>query len=218
MALNTQRPPEDLPVDETQVGVDIENLYRSSKKNEEVCRTCVMNFLRFHVCLQSPFFEVLINRSNPHIAAVWAFLSLLLPTSSISIFLNSITGFAARYKSLSKVIKQTLLVYYFFVILFFDPDLSFLALEIYQLPWYTSYKEWNTNEMVKVSGVMLNYWKNPWRNLIIPNSVTGLFFVSYHLFDIHPFLLTDSPIFYRLICAHWDPIRFEAIKAAYEQR
>src|SRR5271155_2352853 len=72
--------------------------------------------------------------------------------------------------------------------------------------------------MVKVSGVMLNYWKNPWRNLIIPNSVTGLFFVSYHLFDIHSFLLTDSPIFYRLICAHWDPTRFEAIKAAYERR
>ena len=37
MALNAQRPPDYLPVDDNQVAVDIENLYRASKKKDEVC-------------------------------------------------------------------------------------------------------------------------------------------------------------------------------------
>jgi annexin A7/11 len=37
MALNAQRPPDHLPVDDKQVAVDIENLYRASKKKDEVC-------------------------------------------------------------------------------------------------------------------------------------------------------------------------------------
>ena len=74
MALNAQRPPDHIPVDYSKVGVDIETLYQASKKKEEVCYfiiviCCSCNSF-FYVVFQVPFFEILINRSNPYIAAV----------------------------------------------------------------------------------------------------------------------------------------------------
>ncbi|KAF8174952.1 hypothetical protein BJ912DRAFT_989350 [Pholiota molesta] len=73
MALNTQKPMDSpyMQIDHTRVAADVEELHRASKKKEE-----------------PPFFEILINRSDQHIAAV-------------------ITAFSLRYKSLSKVIKKT---------------------------------------------------------------------------------------------------------------
>ncbi|KJA28323.1 hypothetical protein HYPSUDRAFT_33665 [Hypholoma sublateritium FD-334 SS-4] len=73
MALNTQKPtsgPYDI-VDHSSVNADVETLHTASKKKEEI-----------------KFFEILINRSDQHLAAV-------------------ITAFGQRYKSLSKVIKKT---------------------------------------------------------------------------------------------------------------
>ena len=69
MALNAQRPPDHIPVDYSKVGVDIETLYQASKKKEEVCYFTIVIIIVIHV-FQVPFFEILINRSNPYIAAV----------------------------------------------------------------------------------------------------------------------------------------------------
>ena len=72
MALNGQRPPDHLPVDHILVAADIETLHYASKKKEEVCYFyyCYYYFRNFLTWFQVPFFEILINRSNPHIAAV----------------------------------------------------------------------------------------------------------------------------------------------------
>jgi annexin A7/11 len=55
MALNTQKPVDSpyMQIDHTRVAADVEELHRASKKKEE-----------------PPFFEILINRSDQHIAAV----------------------------------------------------------------------------------------------------------------------------------------------------
>ena len=67
--------------------------------------------------------------------------------------------------------------------------------------------------MVKVSGVMLNCLKNQWREweLGMHSSFTGMFF-SYQLGSFCSYNI------YRLVRAHWDPIRMEAIKDAYKRR
>ena len=75
MALNAQRPPDHLPVDHVEVASDIETLHHASKKKEEVCYYLyiIISFIVFvisYMVFQVPFFEILINRSNPHIAAV----------------------------------------------------------------------------------------------------------------------------------------------------
>jgi hypothetical protein len=72
MALNAQRPLDHLPVDHNQVRDDIDTLHHASKKKEEVCYFIIVVII-FRNSLhgfQVPFFEILINRSNPHIAAV----------------------------------------------------------------------------------------------------------------------------------------------------
>ncbi|KAF9528103.1 hypothetical protein CPB83DRAFT_356481 [Crepidotus variabilis] len=73
MALNAQKPtdyPGVMP-DQTKVAQDVEILATAAKKRDE-----------------GPFFEVLVNRSDGHLASV-------------------ITAYATRYKSLSKIIKKT---------------------------------------------------------------------------------------------------------------
>jgi hypothetical protein len=72
MALNGQRPPDHLPVDHTQVAADIETLHHASKKKDEVLFYYYYYYYyrKFLHGFQVPFFEILINRSNPHIAAV----------------------------------------------------------------------------------------------------------------------------------------------------
>jgi annexin A7/11 len=72
MALNTQRTPDSVPVDENQVNTDVEVLVNAAKKKDEM-----------------PFIEILVNRSQPHVARV-------------------IDAYSRRHKSLSKVIKKTL--------------------------------------------------------------------------------------------------------------
>lgn len=72
MALNGQRPPDHLPVNHTEVAADIETLHHASKKKEEVHHdfSSFWFFCNLLRAFQVPFFEILINRSNPHIAAV----------------------------------------------------------------------------------------------------------------------------------------------------
>ena len=79
MALNAQRPSDHLPVDHNQVAADIEALHHASKKHDEVCyylsslSSLSSSSSSFHNALtwfQVAFFEILINRSNAHIAAV----------------------------------------------------------------------------------------------------------------------------------------------------
>jgi len=141
MALNGQRPPDHLPVDHAQVAADIETLHHASKKKEEV-----------------PFFEILINRSNPHIAAV-------------------VTGFSMQYKSLSKVIKKT-----------FSGHLETSLLYVMH------------GAKSKRDG------QGVWRDAkLIEKSMAGLG-------------TRDTQLIYRLVRAHWDPKRLEAIKVAYKQR
>ncbi|KAF6753329.1 hypothetical protein DFP72DRAFT_902759 [Ephemerocybe angulata] len=53
MALNTQRAPDSVPVDHTQVATDVEVLVNAVKKKDEM-----------------PFIEIFVNRSHPHLAAV----------------------------------------------------------------------------------------------------------------------------------------------------
>ncbi|KAF8799887.1 Annexin [Phlegmacium glaucopus] len=141
MALNGQRPADHLPVDHAQVAADIETLHHASKKREEV-----------------PFFEVLINRSNPHIAAV-------------------VTGFATRYKSLSKVIKKT-----------FSGQMEDSLLYIMH------------GAKPKRDGQ--GFWRDA---KLLEKSMKGMG-------------TKDMQLIYRLVRAHWDPNRLEAIKSAYQRR
>lgn len=53
MALNTQRAPDNIPVDSTQVNIDVAKLYQAVKTKEEL-----------------PFIEIFVNRSHPHLASV----------------------------------------------------------------------------------------------------------------------------------------------------
>ncbi|EAU92492.1 hypothetical protein CC1G_00711 [Coprinopsis cinerea okayama7 len=53
MALNCQRTPDNVPVDQTQVLADVETLANACKKRQDL-----------------PFFEIFINRSRPHLTAV----------------------------------------------------------------------------------------------------------------------------------------------------
>jgi len=141
MALNGQRPLDHLPVDHNQVAADIKALHHASKKKEEV-----------------PFFEILINRSNPHIAAV-------------------VTGFATQYKSLSGVIKKT-----------FSGQLESSLLYVMH------------GAKSKRDG------QGIWRDAkLIEKSMAGLG-------------TRDTQLIYRLVRAHWNPNRLEAIKSAYKQR
>lgn len=141
MALNGQRPPDHLPVDRTEVEADIETLHHASKKKEEI-----------------PFFEILINRSNPHIAAV-------------------VTGFSMRYKSLSTVIKKT-----------FSGHIQSSLLYIMH------------GAKSKRDG--RGFWRDA---KLLEKSMAGLG-------------TRDTQLTYRLIRAHWDPYRLEAIKDAYRRR
>ena len=83
--------------------------------------------------------------------------------------------------------------------------------------------ERNLNAMVKVYGVMLNCLKNQWQDweLKMLNSFIGL---SPLLLILLMFLLYTDEIafviilFNRLVRAHWNPSRLEAIKTAYKQR
>ncbi|KAF8167211.1 hypothetical protein B0H34DRAFT_680827 [Crassisporium funariophilum] len=141
MALNAQRPPDHLPVDHAQVTADIEKLYTGSKKKDELA-----------------FCEVLINRSNPHIAAV-------------------ITGFGQRYKSLSKVIKKT-----------FSGNMETSLLYIMH--------------GVKPKRDGQGIWRDA---KLLEKTMAGMG-------------TKDNQLIYRLIRAHWDPKRLEAIKDAYKRR
>jgi len=141
MALNGQRPLDHLPVNYTEVEADIETLHHASKKKEEV-----------------PFFEILINRSNPHIAAV-------------------VTGFSHRYKNLSKVIKKT-----------FSGHIQSSLLYIMH------------GAKAKRDGQ--GFWRDA---KLMEKSMAGLG-------------TRDTQLIYRLIRAHWNPNRLEAIKDAYRRR
>jgi hypothetical protein len=72
MALNGQRPPDHFPVDHNQVAADVEALHHASKKKDEVCYFIIIIIITRNslTWFQVAFFEILINRSNPHVAAV----------------------------------------------------------------------------------------------------------------------------------------------------
>lgn len=141
MALNAQRPPDTLPVDPKQVAVDVETLHSAAKKREEI-----------------PFCEVLINRSQPHLAAV-------------------ISSFGYQYKSLSKVIKKS-----FTGVI----EESFLYIMHGAKPKRDGQGIWRDAKMLE-------------------KSMAGLG-------------TRDQQLIYRLVRAHWNPTRLEAIKDAYKRR
>ena len=115
MALNAQRPPDHIPVDYSKVGVDIETLYQASKKKEEVCY-----FILFINYSNSCFSGSIFRNLNQSVKSIYR---RCVSTSIPSLFfveefyrtsLNRVTGFATKYKSLSRVIKKTLFVSFLF--------------------------------------------------------------------------------------------------------
>ena len=72
MALNTQKPtsgPYDI-VDHNSVNADVETMHAASKKKEEVYFLANLQCTFSHLLTQIKFFEILINRSDQHLAAV----------------------------------------------------------------------------------------------------------------------------------------------------
>ncbi|KJA28322.1 hypothetical protein HYPSUDRAFT_51172 [Hypholoma sublateritium FD-334 SS-4] len=143
MALNGQKP-ENEPYNATNyshVNSDVEELNAASKKKDDI-----------------PFFEILINRSDQHLAAV-------------------IAAFGARYKSLSKVIKKT-----------FRGTVEHGLLFIVH--------------GVKPKRDQQGIWRDA---KLLEKSMAGMG-------------TKDQQLIYRLVRAHWNPERFEAIKDAYKRR
>jgi len=143
MALHAQKPI-DLPhtvADPTKVAEDIETLNTAAKKKNEL-----------------PFFEILINRSDRHLAAV-------------------IQGFGQRYKSLSKVIKKN-----------FSGNMQEALLYIMH--------------GVKPKRDGQGIWRDA---KMLEKTMAGLG-------------TKDTMLIYRLLRAHWDPVRFKAVKDAYLRR
>ncbi|KAF8971864.1 hypothetical protein BDZ97DRAFT_2025750 [Flammula alnicola] len=143
MALNTQKPVDSpyVGVDHTRVNADVETLHNAAKKRDEI-----------------PFFEILINRSDAHLAAV-------------------ISAYSTRYKSLSKIIKKT-----------FSGTTEEALLYIVH--------------GVKPKRDQQGYWRDA---KLLEKSMAGLG-------------TKDTQLIYRLVRAHWNPQRLEAIKDAYKRR
>lgn len=96
MALNTQKPLDDPygQVDQRKVLEDVESLATAAKKKDEIA-----------------FAEILINRTDTHIRAVYVAAITHYLCVKVLTWLVSITTYSQRYKSLSKVIKKTLYVH-----------------------------------------------------------------------------------------------------------
>ena len=99
-----------------------------------------------------------------------------------------------------------------------------LVLDNWSFHCYTSCMELNLNAMVKVYGVMLNCLKNQWQDweLKMLNSFIGSFLILLLFFLLFFYSFTDKIawiiLINRLVRAHWNPSRLEAIKTAYKQR
>jgi len=143
MALNTQKPVDSpyTPILADAVNADVEILHNASKKKDEIA-----------------FCEVLINRSDSHLATV-------------------IEGYSRRYKSLSKVIKKT-----------FSGTMEEALLYIVH--------------GVKPKRDRQGYWRD---GKLLEKTMAGMG-------------TKDTQLIYRLIRAHWNPQRLEAIKEAYKRR
>ncbi len=72
MALNAQKPEHNSyeAVDYNQVNSDVEELNAASKKKNDVCYLDFAFLYIFSSHEQIPFFEILINRSDRHLASV----------------------------------------------------------------------------------------------------------------------------------------------------
>jgi annexin A7/11 len=141
MALHTQKPENEPYLDYARVETDVDALNAASKKKDE-----------------TPFFEILINRSNAHLGAV-------------------IEKYGSKYKSLSKIIKKT-----------FSGITERALLYI-------------------VHGVKHKRDRQGiWRDAkLLEATMAGLG-------------TRDTQLIYRIVRAHWNPVRLEAVKTAYKNR